>query len=71
MNSLNREPYLSDLTDAQWQRIEPLLPKPARTGRRRANDREVINGILSVRTQKSYRAFMRVAFIKHYLDLLF
>jgi putative transposase len=48
MNSLNREPYLSDLTDAQWQRIEPLLPKPVRTGRRRANDREVINGILYV-----------------------
>jgi transposase len=48
MNSLKREPYLSDLTDSQWQRIEPLLPKPARTGRRRVNDREAINGILYV-----------------------
>jgi len=48
MNSLKREPYLSDLTDSQWQRIEPVLPKPARTGRRRVNDREAINGILYV-----------------------
>ena len=22
--------YPSDLTDAEWERIEPLLPKPAR-----------------------------------------
>lgn len=43
-----RKPYRSDLTDAQWQRIQPLLPKPARAGRTRADDREVINGILYV-----------------------
>jgi putative transposase len=47
MNSLKREPYLSDLTDPQWQSIEPLLPKSARTGRR-GNDREAINVILYV-----------------------
>lgn len=43
-----RKPYRSDLTDAQWKRIEPLLPKSALTGRPRANEREVINGILYV-----------------------
>jgi transposase len=38
----------SDLTDAQWRRIRPLLPKPAKTGRPRADDRQTLNGILWV-----------------------
>ena len=46
--SLPRKAYRSDLTDAQWNRIKPLLPKPSRTGRPRADEREVINGILYV-----------------------
>lgn len=38
--------YPSDLTDAEWQAIEPLLPRAAVTGRRRSTDlREVINAI--------------------------
>lgn len=38
--------YPSDLTDEEWFAIEPLLPRPARTGRRRATDlREVLNAI--------------------------
>ena len=37
----------SDLTDAQWQGIEPLLPLPKPGGRpRTTNLREVISGIL-------------------------
>jgi hypothetical protein len=28
--------YPTDLTDEEWSHIAPLLPKPARTGRRRA-----------------------------------
>lgn len=43
-----RQPYRSDLSEAQWKRIKRLLPKAARIGRPRANDREVINGILYV-----------------------
>jgi transposase len=43
-----RKPYKSDLTDAQWGRIKPLLLKPAKTGRPRSDDREVINGILYI-----------------------
>src|SRR3954451_3340891 len=40
-----RKPYPSDLTDAQWSVIEPLIPVPA-TGRPRTNDmREVLNAI--------------------------
>lgn len=45
-----RKPYRSDLTDAQWMRIKPLLPKPKPRGRNRVDDREVINGILYVLT---------------------
>ena len=46
--TLRRMPYRSDLTDAQWNRIRRLLPKPAATGRPREDDREIINGILYV-----------------------
>jgi transposase len=41
-----RKPYRSDVTDAQWDRIKRLVPKPARTGRPREDEREVLNGIL-------------------------
>lgn len=38
--------YPSDLTDAEWEAVEPLLPRPAGTGRRRATDlRQVLNAI--------------------------
>lgn len=38
--------YPSDLTDAEWAAIAPLLPHPAATGRRRSTDlREVLNAI--------------------------
>ena len=43
-----RKHYRSALPDEQWKRIEPLLPKSASTGRPRADEREVINGILYV-----------------------
>ncbi|MEM3662723.1 MAG: transposase [Sulfolobales archaeon] len=32
----------------QWEYIKPLLPKPAETGRRRADGRRTINAILFV-----------------------
>jgi hypothetical protein len=38
--------YPSDLTDEEWERIAPLLPKGARRGRKPAVDlREVLNAI--------------------------
>jgi transposase len=46
--SVPRKAYRSDLSDAQWNRIKRWLPTAARTGRPRADDREVINGILYV-----------------------
>lgn len=33
-------------TDEQWAFIQPLLPKPAKTGRPRANDRRTLEAIL-------------------------
>ncbi len=36
-----------DLTERQWQRLQPLLPQPSPKGGRPANEhRTVINGIL-------------------------
>ena len=43
-----RKPYRSDVTDTQWDRIKRLVPQPARTGRPREDEREVLNGILYV-----------------------
>ena len=37
-----------ELTDEQCERIKPLLPPPAPTGRPRADDRKVLEGILYV-----------------------
>ena len=39
---------VTDLTDAQWQILQPLLPRPGRMGRPRADDRRTLNGILYV-----------------------
>jgi transposase len=43
-----RKPYRSDVSDVQWDYLQFLLPKGARTGRPRANEREILNGILYV-----------------------
>ena len=37
-----------ELTDEQWEYIRLLLPKPAWTGRPRADDRRTVNAILFV-----------------------
>src|ERR687891_3020007 len=46
---MNRKTYSSDLTDAQWEVLAPLLPPANSKGHPRTVDlREVINGILYV-----------------------
>ena len=38
--------YPTDLTDEEWERVEPFLPSPARRGRKPSVDpREVLNAI--------------------------
>jgi transposase len=41
---------LRELSDEQWQFIQPLLPPRARTRRPRADDRRTLNGILYLLT---------------------
>src|SRR5271154_842028 len=47
MQEASRKMYPSDLTDKQWEILQPLIPAPKHGGRPRAVDmREVINTIL-------------------------
>ncbi|MHC1611517.1 MAG: transposase [Candidatus Methanospirareceae archaeon] len=39
-----------ELSDEEWELIEPLLPPPAPTGRPRADDRKTPNGIFYLLT---------------------
>jgi putative transposase len=52
-----RKPYPTDLTDAQWARIAPMIPPAKPGGRRRSvNIREIVNAILYfVRTGCQWR----------------
>ena len=46
---MDQRTYPSDLTDAQWGLLEPLLPPESSRGHpRTVNLREVVNGILYV-----------------------
>jgi putative transposase len=55
---MTRTSYPSDLTDAQWHLIQPLIPSASPGGRSRTVDmREVFNGILYLnRSGCSWRA---------------
>ena len=49
MPTTPRKRYPSDLTDPQWARIEPLVPKPKPGGRPASvSRREIINAVLYV-----------------------
>lgn len=50
----------TDLTDAQWARIEPLLPPANKIGRPRRSTRQIIDGIrLVLATSTSWRDIPR------------
>ncbi len=57
---MDRKPYPSDLSDAQWNRLQKVFPAPknGRSGRPRRHElREVVNALLyQARTGCSYRA---------------
>jgi transposase len=40
--------YDSSLTDAQWQVLEPILPKPSKTGRPPIDRRKILDAILYI-----------------------
>src|SRR5919202_3128189 len=53
---MSTQRYETDLTDGQFALLEPLLPRPKRTGRPPADLREVLNAILYlVRTGCQWR----------------
>lgn len=56
------ELYDTDLTDAQWQHLRPLLPKPFVLGRPRENDRRtLVNGIFyTLRSGCAWRLLPKV-----------
>ena len=43
-----KQPERHELSDAEWQIVEPLLPGKPERGRIRRNDRQVINGMFYV-----------------------
>src|SRR5919107_2679457 len=44
--AFERRRYPTDLTDEEWQRIRPILPQPAKRGRKpQVNLREILNAI--------------------------
>ena len=55
--------YPCDLTDEEWERIAPLMPKPGRRGRPREVDfREVaLSGAVGVRLADVAHSFRAVA----------
>ena len=58
MAQRTRKPYPTDLSDAEWRIIEPLLPRPStRRGRPRVHSyREILNAIFYVlRTGGAWR----------------
>ena len=67
-------PYPTDLTDAQWAVVEPLLPPPDRTGHPRHHDlRAVVNALLyMVHTGCQWRAvphdFPPWSVVRYYFD---
>ena len=47
--TMGRQAYSSDLTDAQWELLEPLIPQPSLNGRPPIVERrEIMNAILYV-----------------------
>jgi transposase len=46
LSGMTRTSYPTDLTDAQWRRLEPLVPKPKSGGRpAKVPRREIVNGL--------------------------
>ena len=58
--------YPSDLTDEEWERIKPFLPKPPKRGRKlMVNLREILNAIRYVaRSAGGWRMLPHETFLK-------
>ena len=57
---MERKPYPTDVTDAQWALIAPLIPAAKPGGRPRTLDmREVINALFYLARAEGFGAMMR------------
>ncbi len=71
---MDHEPFSSDLTDEQWERIATLIPTPKRGGRRRTLEmREVVNAIrFLLKSKCGWRdlpgRFPNRSSVRHYYD---
>jgi putative transposase len=45
LGTMKNADLATDLSDAQWTYLEPMLPRPARTGRPRTPFREMFNAL--------------------------
>ena len=45
-NNINAVFMFKKLTDSQWNTLKPHLPKPAKTGRSKSDERTTINAII-------------------------
>jgi putative transposase len=45
MPFMRRKPYPSDISNEEWKKLQPLLPKPRRGAPRRVNMREIVNAL--------------------------
>ena len=45
MRFMKRQPYPSDISNAEWEKLQPLLPQSKRGAPRRVNMREIINAL--------------------------
>ena len=54
--------YPSDLTDAEWSIVEPMIPPARHGGRKRSvNVREVVNGTFYILRTVSYKGIPSIA----------
>lgn len=54
--------YPSDLTDAEWAHIRPLIPPAKRGGgKRRVDMRQVVNGVMSLLSGSLSQYFPNIA----------
>lgn len=55
-----------EVTHVQWEVLQPLIPPPGRMGRPRADDRQILNGMLYVlRTGRRRKMRSALAFEPH------
>ena len=55
---MSRQTYTTDLTDAQWKKLEPLLPPPSQHGRPREHSLREIVGATHIKMEDHFLNIM-------------